>query len=69
MCILLLKEAGIPWIVRKMVAKYGSQSVDVIRQQGSTIRITTVNAKTSWSRTLHEGREAHLVSFCERQEK
>lgn len=54
-----LKEAGIPWILRKVLSKYGSQSVDVIKHQGITMKISSVNAKTSWTRTLQEGREIH----------
>lgn len=59
-----MKEAGVPWIVRKLAAKYVKQSVDVIRQHGDTIKISTVNAKTSWTRTLREGQKVHLVGFA-----
>lgn len=51
-----------PWIVRKLIAKHAGQSVDVIWQHGHVTKITSVNAKTSWSRTLHEGRETQIVS-------
>ena len=43
--------------------KYASKSVDLISHQGSTMRITSVNAKTSWTRTLQEGREISQVTL------
>ncbi|KAK9838477.1 hypothetical protein WJX81_001623 [Elliptochloris bilobata] len=52
-----LKELGFPWVVRKCAIKYGSQSTDIVRQKGSSLSVTTVNAKCSWTRTLQEGRE------------
>ena len=51
-----MQEAGIPWVMRKVLVKSCSNSVDIIHHAGPAMRITTVNAKTSWSRTLQEGR-------------
>ncbi|KAK9801401.1 hypothetical protein WJX73_006338 [Symbiochloris irregularis] len=52
-----LRELGFPWAVRKMMLKYGSQSTDIIKHSGNSLRITTVNAKASWTRDVAEGRE------------
>lgn len=52
-----LQDLGYPWVCRKVMLKYGSQSTDVIRQTGSTLRIASVNAKGSWCREMVEGRE------------
>ena len=43
--------------MQKTLVKYGSQSMDVIRHCGPEMRVTTVNAKCSWHRTLVEGKE------------
>ncbi|KAK9819583.1 hypothetical protein WJX72_000010 [[Myrmecia] bisecta] len=51
-----LKELGYPWVVRKMAHKYGSKSTDIVKQKGAVLKITTVNAKASWTRVLHEGK-------------
>ena len=46
------QELGYPWVMRKMLTKYGSKSTDIVRQKGSSMTVTTVNAKGSWTRTL-----------------
>ena len=46
--------------------KYGSQSTDIIRQMGSSLRVTTVNAKGSWCREMIEGREVSQVELTPR---
>ena len=52
----LLQELEIPWVIRKAMVKYGSQSADVIRHAGGSLRVTTVNAKASWTRDSVDGR-------------
>lgn len=47
--------------MRKLMVKYVSNSVDIVNHNGSSMRITTVNAKTSWTRTLTEGKEITQV--------
>ena len=49
--------------------KYASKSVDLISHQGGTMRITSVNAKTSWTCTLQEGREISQVTLVPVQVK
>ncbi|BDA41262.1 hypothetical protein COCOBI_02-0420 [Coccomyxa sp. Obi] len=46
------RELGYPWVVRKSLMKYGGKSTDIVRQKGSIMTVTTVNAKGSWTRTL-----------------
>ena len=56
-----LQDLGFPWVMRKVMLKYGSQSTDIIRQTGNSLRITSVNAKGSWAREMVEGREIGQV--------
>lgn len=42
--------------------KYGGKSTDVVRQKGSIITVTTVNAKGSWTRTLDTEKTLQQVS-------
>lgn len=58
---MLSQELGFPWTVRKMMLKYGSQSTDIIKHFGNSLRITSVNAKGSWTREIVEGREVNQV--------
>ena len=56
-----LQELNFPWTVRKIMVKYASQSTDIIKQSGNAMRITTVNAKGSWTRDLIDGRDVSQV--------
>ena len=58
----VLHDLGYPWTLRKAAVKYGSKATDIIKHKGSELRITTVNAKGSWSRVLSVGRETVQVS-------
>jgi hypothetical protein len=44
-------------VVRKAAAKFGGSSIDVIAHTGSTMRVTSLNAKGSWTRTYDVDRE------------
>ncbi|KAH7616591.1 hypothetical protein Ndes2526B_g08681 [Nannochloris sp. 'desiccata'] len=46
-----LKALGFPWVVRKAAAKFGSSSCDVVSHTGTTVRVTSLNPKGSWTRT------------------
>ena len=46
-----LRAAGFPWVVRKAALKFGGGSIDVVAHTGSTLRVTSLNAKGSWTRT------------------
>jgi len=46
-----LKTLGFPWVVRKAAAKFGSSSCDVVSHTGTTVRVTSLNPKGSWTRT------------------
>jgi hypothetical protein len=46
-----LKALGFPWVVRKAAAKFGSSSCDVVSHTGTTLRVTSLNPKGSWTRT------------------
>lgn len=52
-----LKAAGFPWVVRKAALKFGSSSVDVTSHCGSVMRVTSLNAKGSWTRCYDVDRE------------
>jgi hypothetical protein len=52
-----LRAAGFPWVVRKAAVKFGGSSIDVIAHTGSTLRVTSLNAKGSWTRTYDVDRE------------
>jgi len=56
-----LQELGYPWVMRKAMVKYVSKSTDIISTKGKTIRIATVNAKGSWTRTLDTEKPVHQV--------
>jgi hypothetical protein len=56
-----VQELGFPWVMRKMLIKYGSKSTDIIKQKGSSMTVTTVNAKGSWTRTLATDRTLQQV--------
>lgn len=56
-----LQELGYPWVIRKAMIKYVSKSTDIINTKGNTIRIATVNAKGSWTRTLDTEKPVHQV--------
>lgn len=63
------QDLGFPWVVRKVMLKYGSQSTDIIRQTGSAVRITSVNAKGSWTREMIENKETtQVLHVCVVQE-
>jgi len=47
-----LKAAGFPWVVRKAALKFGGSAVDVISHLGPVLRVTSLNAKASWTRRL-----------------
>lgn len=60
------QEAGYPWALRRLATDVGSKSVDIIHAYGggrsgtattASLRITTVNARGAWTRTLTPGRE------------
>ena len=50
--IIPVQDLGYPWVMRKMLIKYGSKSTDIVKQKGASMTVTTVNAKGSWTRTL-----------------
>jgi len=52
-----LKAAGFPWVVRKAASKFGGSAVDLIAHSGPVMRVTSLNAKGSWSRTYDTERE------------
>ena len=56
-----MQELGYPWVMRKMLTKYGSKSTDIVRQKGPSMTVTTVNAKGSWTRTLATDRALQQV--------
>jgi predicted secreted protein len=47
--------------MRKMMIKYGGKSTDIVKQKGTTITVTTVNAKGSWTRKLATDKVVHQV--------
>lgn len=63
----MLQELGYPWVMRKVMIKYGSKSTDIIKTKGSTMKIVTVNAKGSWTRVLDTDKPVHQVSAFEGQ--
>lgn len=52
-----LKAAGFPWVVRKAALKFGGSAVDVISHSGPLLRVTSLNAKGSWTRSYDVERE------------
>ncbi|KAI3428227.1 hypothetical protein D9Q98_006607 [Chlorella vulgaris] len=54
-----LRSVGFPWVVRKAALKFGGAGVDVISHYGggSLMRVTSLNAKGSWSRQYDVDRE------------
>lgn len=46
-----LKSLGVPWIIRKAALQFGTNAVDIIAHAGTTVRITSLNAKGSWTRS------------------
>lgn len=56
-----MQELGYPWVMRKIMVKYGSKATDVVQHKDSLIRITTVNAKASWTRDYLEGKDVYQV--------
>lgn len=52
-----LKALGVPWVVRKAAAKFGTNSCDVISHIGSTVRISSLNPKGSWTRVYDTERK------------
>lgn len=52
-----LKAAGFPWVVRKAASKFGGSAVDLIAHSGPVMRVTSLNAKGSWSRMYDTERE------------
>ncbi|RMZ56408.1 hypothetical protein APUTEX25_004631, partial [Auxenochlorella protothecoides] len=45
-----LKDLGLPWTVRKAALRFGSASVDLISHTGTTVKVTSLCAKGSWTR-------------------
>lgn len=56
-----MQELGYPWVMRKMLIKYGSKSTDIVKQKGSTMTVISVNAKGSWARVLDTDKLIHQV--------
>lgn len=52
-----LKAAGFPWVVRKAALKFGGSAVDVCAHAGCSLRVTSLNAKGSWTRCYDTERE------------
>lgn len=52
-----LKAAGFPWVVRKAALKFGGSAVDVCSHSGPLLRVTSLNAKGSWTRSYDVEKE------------
>jgi hypothetical protein len=52
-----LRAAGFPWVVRKAALKFGGSAVDLVSHVGALMRVTSLNAKGSWSREYDLDRE------------
>ncbi|KDD73655.1 hypothetical protein H632_c1959p0, partial [Helicosporidium sp. ATCC 50920] len=45
-----LRTLGVPWVVRKAALKFGGSCAELISIHDSEVRVTSLNAKGSWSR-------------------
>ncbi|KAL4443742.1 hypothetical protein ABPG75_011479 [Micractinium tetrahymenae] len=52
-----LKAAGFPWVVRKAADRFGGSAIDLVAHSGSAMRVTSLNAKGSWTRVYDVDRE------------
>jgi hypothetical protein len=48
----VLRAVGLPWVVRKAALKFATNGTcDIVAHTGTALRITTLTAKGSWTRT------------------